>query len=331
MSVNVLITSAGGTSAINVMQALRAQDEIPVRIVAVDMNSTAAGLFLADTGYPVPRADDPAFIPTLLDLCVREAVNVVIPIFSAEIPVFAAYLDEFKGRGIEMVLPSTHTLRTCNDKLLTYVVFDVSGIPTPRTWHATCQYDIGETSYPLIVKPVVGSGSRHTYRADTQEQLAVFLSLVPHPVIQEFIEGPEYTVDFLADWESDLLAAVPRERLRVSGGKAVIARTISDPEMLDWVQKIVKRMKLVGAGNIQCLRGEGGLYFTEVNARFAAGGLPLAIAAGVNIPLMWLKLALGQLVTPVRKYVVDLVMTRYLTEIFLQPNTAGGHRLYKNG
>ncbi len=324
--VNVLITSAGGASAINVMRALQSQNEIPVRLVAVDINATAAGLFLADAGYTVPRANDATFVPTLLNLCEREAISIVMPILSVEMPVFATHADEFRQHGIEMVISSPETIKTCNDKRLTYRLFADNGFPTPKTWVPDDLSDKDRLPYPLIVKPRVGSGSRHTYRLNTPEQLSAILPLVPDPIVQEFTEGPEYTVDLLADWESNLLAAVPRERVRTSGGKSILARTVSDPEMLDWVQRIVKQVRLVGAGNIQCLRGADGLHFTEINARFAAGGLPLAVAAGANTPLMWLKLALRQPVSPVHDYIEGLVMLRYFTELFVQQDGSGEYR-----
>ena len=326
-TVNLLVTSAGGASAINVMCALRSQDEIPVRLVAVDMNATAAGLYLADAGHIVPRASDLSFIPTVLNVCEREAIDVVIPILSVEMPVFAAHSDEFRRRGIGMVISGLETVETCNDKRLTCRLFAESGIPAPQTWMGDdLPGEKGTLPYPLIIKPSVGSGTRDTYRVSTPEQLKAILPLVPDPIVQKFIEGPEYTVDLLADWESNLLAAIPRERMRTSGGKSILARTVSDPEMLDWVKQMVKQVRLVGAGNIQCLRGADGLRFTEINARFAAGGLLLAVSAGANTPLMLLKLALGQPVSPVREYVEGLVMVRYFTELFLQQDGAGNYR-----
>lgn len=323
---NVLITSAGGASAINVIQTLKSQNEIPVRLVAVDINARAAGLFLADVGHTVPRASDSSFIPTILDLCQKEDINVVIPILSVEMPVFTAHSDEFGRRGIGMVISSLETVKICSNKWLTSRFFAESGIPAPQTWVSTDLPKRNELPYPLIVKPNVGSGSRNTYRASTPEQLEALLPLVPDPVIQEFIQGQEYTIDLFSDWQSNLLAAIPRERVRTSGGKSILARTVSDEEILGWVQKIVKQSKLVGAGNIQCFRGADGLGFTEINTRFAAGGLPLCVAAGANTPLMYLRLALRQPVIPVWEYVEGLVMVRYFTELFLEQDSAENYR-----
>lgn len=317
--INVLVTSAGGASAVNVIEALRAQGQLPVRLVAVDMEPTAAGLFLADAGYTIPGARDPSFIPTLLDICEREAIGVILPILSVEMPILAAHSDEFARRGIRMTVSSPETIALCNDKRSTARFFGEHGIPAPRTWAADAlPSSWGELPFPLIVKPSVGSGSRHTYRVDSAAQLGGILPIVPDPIVQELVQGPEYTVDLMADRQSKLLAAVPRERMRTSGGKAILARTVNDREMLGWVEQIVSEVRLIGPGNIQCIRGDGGLQFIEINARFAAGGLPLAVEAGANIPLMAIKQALGLPVPRVGEYAEGLIMVRHFTQLFLQ-------------
>jgi carbamoyl-phosphate synthase large subunit len=318
--INVLVTSAGGASAINVMQALRSQNEIPVRLIGVDMNATAAGLHLADAGYTVPKATESTFIPEVLKICKQEAVDVVVPILSVEMPVFAKRVDEFTCRGIDMLISRPEVIETCNDKWLTYSFFTETGVPTPQTWQPNQFPQKDKLPFPIIIKPNVGSGTRHTYRVENFEQVKALLPLVPSPILQEFIEGQEYTIDLLADRQSNLLAAIPRERVRTSGGKSVVAKTITDPEMLGWVKKIIKQIGLVGAANIQCFGNDDGLLFTEINARFAAGGLPLAVAVGANIPLMWLRMALGKFVEPIHFYKKDIVMSRYLTEVFLKLN-----------
>ena len=327
LPVSILVTSAGGSAAINVMHALKSQSEIPVRLVAVDIDPLAPGLYLAESKHIVPRATEERFIPRLLEICSAEQVRVVIPMLSVEIPLIAAYRKAFEDLGVFMLVSVDETNRICNDKWLTYQFFDSHGFPTPKTWLKNELPNPQSLPYPVIIKPSVGSGSRYTYRINNPEQLASFVSLAPEPVVQQFIEGTEVTVDVLADAESLLLAEVQRERIRVSDGKAVTARTVRDDKISAYLRRIVEKVKLVGPGNIQCIKGDDNLFFLEINARFAAGGLPLTVAAGVNTPLMLLELALGLSVDPVENYTTGLVMSRYLTEHFLKKNSAGDYKL----
>ena len=85
----------------------------------------------------------------------------------------------------------------------------------------------------------------------------------------------------------------------------------------------MRDFEIVGPCNVQLIRNDDGMFFTEVNDRFSAGGLPLTVAAGANTPLMLLKMALGMPVEPVASYHIDLVMARYLTEMFMDIESIG--------
>jgi hypothetical protein len=52
--------------------------------------------------------------------------------------------------------------------------------------------------YPLIVKPIAGAGAADTYRADSDADLAAMLPMlrhVPRVIVEEFIDGQEFTYD----------------------------------------------------------------------------------------------------------------------------------------
>src|SRR5205823_4159395 len=52
--------------------------------------------------------------------------------------------------------------------------------------------------YPLIVKPIAGAGSADTYRADSSADLDAILPMVrhvPQVIVEEFIDGEEFTYD----------------------------------------------------------------------------------------------------------------------------------------
>ena len=88
------------------------------------------------------------------------------------------------------------------DKEWMKVVLDAAGLRTPG--HESTQtvagvWDAAERlGYPLIVKPVAGAGSADTYRADSAADLDALLPMlrhVPRVIVEEFIEGEEFTYD----------------------------------------------------------------------------------------------------------------------------------------
>jgi carbamoyl-phosphate synthase large subunit len=315
--ITVLITSAGGAAGVNCIRALRKQAEIDtIRIVAADANVFSAGLYLADVGYTVPRVEQIEYMDHVIDICIREGVDVVLPTLSVEIARFASDRVALEQCGTRLLVSPLRSILVFEDKLLAYRFFQEHGILTPSTW--SLDEVPSEIQYPLVFKPRIGSGSRDTHRIEASGDLAFFADKASKPaVVQEYVTGPEYTVDVIADCNSEVLAAVPRERMHVRQGMAVVARTAGDKAFLAEVKSIVSLAGLVGPLNVQGFLVNGEFWVTDVNTRFAAGGLPLTLEAGVNIPLMAVKLALGLPVAPIEYYTQDIVMLRYYTETFI--------------
>ena len=84
-----LVMCAGSMPGVAVINALKRQDELPIRVVAADASPLAAGFHLADASAMVPYANTDAFLPTVLDICRREGVGLVFPIIDEELLVFA--------------------------------------------------------------------------------------------------------------------------------------------------------------------------------------------------------------------------------------------------
>jgi carbamoyl-phosphate synthase large subunit len=311
----VLITSAGVASAVNVIQSLRSQKRREVRIISGDMDPLAAGLYLSDTHYILPRINHPSYIDTLIEISRREGVGGIIPIFSREIELIAGKMDRMNDAGLRCILPDQETVKMINDKERFSRWLEDKGLPGPKL------LDENPDTFPVFVKPKKGSSSKGARPIRSKDEL----SMVDPGLylIQQYVPGIEYTIDFLASPEHKLMGAVPRERIEVKDGKAVKARTVDLPEGIDLLETVIKESKYSGPGNFQVMIGEEGMYVIELNPRFSAGGLPLATASGPNFPLMLLELLFEGETEPHLDYTRDLYMTRYLTEIFLRKDGSG--------
>src|SRR5215471_13341984 len=89
----------------------------------------------------------------------------------------------------ELGLPGLTMRQTMpfRDKELMKAVLDEAGLRTPE-----------HLGYPLIVKPIAGAGSADTYRADAPADLDAILPMVrhvPQVIVEEFIDGEEFTYD----------------------------------------------------------------------------------------------------------------------------------------
>src|SRR3989344_2327755 len=67
-----------------------------------------------------------------------------------------------------------------------------------------------------------------------------------------------------------------------------------DKELSDLSKKIAEKFEMVGCWNIQFIRNKKGTYCIDINNRFPSGGLPLAVASGLNMPDLMIKMLMGE-------------------------------------
>ncbi|GAJ06949.1 unnamed protein product, partial [marine sediment metagenome] len=123
--------------------------------------------------------------------------------------------------------------------------------------------------------------------------LEYYFSRNPDPIIQEYIDGSEYTVNILSDKKGQVIASLPIRRLRVRNGLAVVAQAEKNKAMSTVANRVVEALEIIGPSNVQIIERNNQLFVIEVNPRFASGGMPLATSAGFNIPLIMIDLMQG--------------------------------------
>jgi carbamoyl-phosphate synthase large subunit len=318
LPVKILITGAGAGPAIAVIKALKAQKELDLKVISIDMGRLAAGLYLSDDRYLVPAAEDADFIDTVLGICRKEGIDIVIPISDPETMVFANNIGRFKNLETKVLVCGLETAQIANDKLRAYKFCLENGILAPKVYSSE-ELEKGGMGFPLIIKSRTGRGARHAYKIEDPKELAAYLPVKEGYFVQEYIEGTEYTIDIISDNDGKILAVVPRERIVVKAGQIVKGRTVKDRRLMTYCEEVCHKLKIKWAACLQCkVAKDGRIFFIEVNPRYGTG-VSLSIGAGLNIPLLQVKLALG---LTIRKEELDFAdnfyMIRYWEEIFIR-------------
>jgi carbamoyl-phosphate synthase large subunit len=289
------------------------------RVVVTDVNALSPAVHVADLAFEVPLATDPAYMPTLDAICRREGIGLVVPTIDDELEVFGQWAPAFEAQGIRVATSPRETAAICNDKLLTARHLRAAGVAAALTW--TPGEPEETASFPLFVKPRNGRGGIGAFAARKAEELAFFTRYVDRPVIQEYLEGPEFTIDMLCD-QGTPLAIVPRERVVIRAGVMDRGRTVRDKALIRLAEACAAALPFHGPVNIQCryLRGVATVF--EINPRFS-GGIPLTIAAGADFPRMLVDRALGRPVAPrIGRFTAGLWMTSYESSIFVPDASA---------
>jgi carbamoyl-phosphate synthase large subunit len=148
-------------------------------------------------------------------------------------------------------------------------------------------------------------------------ELAFFLDYVPEPVLETYLDGPEFTIDLLCDFAGQPLSIVPRERVVIRAGVTDRGRTVKDASLIALAEACAVALPFAGPVNIQCRVVDGRPIVFEINPRFS-GGIPLTIEAGADFAQMLVELALGRPVGPaIGRFREDVWITNYETGIFL--------------
>ena len=303
-------------TAQNVIKALKRRK---MRVVTTDTNSRefSAGAYFSNKFYQVPLGVDKGFIKALLRIVCKEKIDVVIPIVDEEFIPIATHRNEFEKAGARVLLSDIDTVMVRRDKFKTFLFFREHNILTPDTFLPSQLDSIKKSDFPVLIKPRTGRASLGITKAYDFAGLYSALRHSKNVIIQKFIEGEEFTVDLLSDGNRHILAAIPRLRLEVKAGVSYKGRTVKDHSLIVRVCALVRALNIFGPVNVQCIHAKGRFYFLEVNPRFS-GGLPLSVAAGVNLPLLSIDMINGK---PMRRYYdfrKDLAMIRFTNELFFE-------------
>lgn len=319
-SLNVLVTAGSRrVPLVRMFQRALADLRLPGQVVVTDVNALSPAVHLADRAYRVPFATDEGYIEAVLDVCHQANIGLVVPTIDDELPVFGRARDQFDAAGIVLAVSPWQTTETCNDKLATSEFLLAHGVAAARTY---LPRDVpASESLPLFVKPRYGRGGVGAFPARTAAELAFFSSYVADAVVQEFLEGPEFTLDMMCDFDGRVLSIVPRERVVIRAGVSDRGRTVHDPRLMALAVQTAAVLRLAGAVNVQCRVVNGHPVIFEINPRFS-GGIPLTVAAGADFPKMLVELALGREVAPsVGRFVDNLWMTSFESSLFLEDVT----------
>lgn len=314
---NVLITA--GSRRVPLVQGFQralAQSPEGGVVVVTDVNPMSPAVYAADRAFRVGLSREPGYVDQVLAIARGEGVGLVVPTIDDELEIFGRARARFAAHGILVAVSRPETTALCDDKFATCRELAERGVAAAPSW-------LPETlpanpQFPLFVKPRRGRGGLGAHYIRNARELAFFLDYVEGPIIQAYLDGPEYTIDVLCDFAGRPLSIVPRRRDHVRAGVIDRGCTVNDPVLIALAQACTTALPFFGAINIQCRVVNGAPVVFEINPRFS-GGIPLTIESGADFPRMLVDLAAGRPVAPaIGRFRDRLWMTNYEASVFLE-------------
>ena len=312
---NILFTSINWRAGIvkQFVREFEKNPEIQGRVVSVDTDRLAAGTYFSHRHYVVPYYREEIYKEVLNTILEKEEVNLIIPNTDRDCNFFKDLREQLTNRKVRVFMPPSSTISLLTDKHKAYKFFSDRGVLTPETYLPDSIPD--DLRYPVIIKPRRDSGSQGVCVVSDREQLTAWISAVEDPIVQNFIEGQEYTVDVLADFDCDVIGMVPRRRLAVKAGTSIKSVTCFDERLIAASREICRHTPVQGILCLQLIEETTtkDLYLIEINARIGSGVLA-SIGAGFNLPRLIHRMNNGEKIVLADDFFQDRVYTLYYHE-----------------
>ncbi len=315
--INILLLSAGRrVELVKCFKAARDRLGISGKIIAADCSELAPALYFADVMKLVPRiSENDRYIEAITDICSECDVSLIVPTIDTELILLAERKKDIESRTHAKVLISdSNVINVCRDKTGTQRYLEENGFLIP---HMISDEEIEKgISYPVFIKPLDGSSSINAYRVNTREELDTYRRLIGNYIIQDFMEGTEYTIDCFLDFDSKLITIVPRIRIATRSGEIAKGKIIRDREITEDVTRLMETLKPIGHITVQCMRTVRGIEYIEINPRFG-GGAPMSIMAGADSCENLYRLLRGEKLEYSDSYRENITFLRFDSSIML--------------
>lgn len=314
---NILILSAGRrVELVERFKQARERLAIDGNIVALDISKTAPAIHFADKYYIIPRIFDENYIDSLIDICNKENIDLIVPTIDTELMKLAENREIIENKtNSKLLLSNIDVINTCCDKNNTQIFFEENGFGAPKRLSDE-DIEKGEYLFPLFIKPKNGSSSVNAFKIKNKSELDFFINYIDEPIVQNFVEGTEYSVDVFCDFESHPITIVPRIRLATRGGEIAKGKIVKDKEIICDIKRLVNILKPIGHITVQCMKTAKGIEYIEINPRFG-GGAPMSIDAGADSCENLYRLLNGEVLNYNEDYLENTVFVRFDNSIML--------------
>ncbi|MFJ2777451.1 ATP-grasp domain-containing protein [Kitasatospora sp. NPDC087315] len=284
----------------------------PVEVYATHADPDSPVLAAADHGTLEPADLPPdAYVAFALDYCARHSVDVFLPRLNQL--AISLHHKEFEAIGTALACPPATAIAAFHSKADGYAAMADAGLPTPPWWQVRTAEEllaaverIESAGLTACLKPASGAGGEG-FRLLTREpfglhrlagwdsrvqvdQVAAALEAADEPadlLVMPYLNGPEISVDCLADRDGTLLTAVGRSKRGRRRGFT------TDPRYLEPARRLVESTGMAFLSNVQFRHLAGEPVVIDVNTR-PSGGLHQLRLCGLNLPWNAVQLALGE-------------------------------------
>ena len=313
---NVLITGCSRFSKELIDSLKNNEDGVKVKVVGVDCNPNHLLHTGVDWSYVVPTIYDPEYIPTLINVCKKHDVNVILPYITRELELMAANKHRFEEYYFKVSISSVESINVANDKVAMWERFSrympqqtfATGRESIMSFALSVGYPInklcckltnrcGGLGFAIVdeekANDITLFNKSNENRYVTLEQLCTIVDENKDVTIllQNYIPGLDYSVCVLAD-KGESLVEVGYVGNLMSYGSVVNGEIVKHDEAYRIAREVTKELGLDGNACFDFIIDGEKAVLLEVNPRINAS-IPFVAKAGANLPYLRCKQLLG--------------------------------------
>ncbi len=317
---NVLLLSTGRrVELVQSFQNAVNKLNISGNVIAGDCVMTAPATYFADKKVLLPRIHEENYIDEIIRVCKKEDIKLVIPTIDTDLLLLAKEKEKIEAAtGAKVLVSSFKVVSICRDKISTQKFLEENGFKVPKMYSKS-ELNAGKLRYPLFIKPKSGSSSVNVFKVNSFEELRIYRSLIKEPIVQDYIEGDEFSVDVFLDFDSILITAVPRLRIATRGGEISKGKIVKDIEIINDIKRLVAVLKPIGHITVQLKKTKKGIEYIEINPRFG-GGAPMSIQSGADSCENLYRLLMGEKLEYNEDYRENISFFRFDNSIAIDEN-----------
>jgi carbamoyl-phosphate synthase large subunit len=273
----ILLSGLGGSLFPYLHERIKTKYEL----FYVDNDAQLSKLYPNLNFFPAPLVTSEEYNEFIRNLIDTYKIDFYLPLIDEEIISAKKNFDNYNG--VIVISPTLEFSRLCLNKYELMKELDRLGISNIKSYMGNNLEWNGKDI--IFVKPIGGRGSRGIKKINNKEQLAAYYLLEEYRpqdiLVQEYIEGIEYTIGATVNNLNQLLAISIKKVIRKKGITQVAVME-DNPIVNEVVYSIVNQLKPCGPINIQLfLTPDMKVKIFEINPRFSTTTI-MSYAGGVD-------------------------------------------------
>ncbi|MEV0577157.1 ATP-grasp domain-containing protein [Streptomyces sp. NPDC050392] len=229
------------------------------------------------------------------------------------------------ARALGLSSNSVEVMRACRNKAVARSLFARHGVPSAASMKARTLLEVGLATmtlgYPAVIKPAAFAGSIGVIRVDRPEELPAAFAFASQGasrsredtsvLVEEYLDGPEFSVECITHRGETTAVAVTRKHLGPAPYFDEIGHTVdaADPLLAQVAPAATAAVRALGitdgVQHVELRLVDGRPRLIEVNARIGGDmiGHLVRLATGIDLPKAAADLACGRApdITPTRR------------------------------